>query len=231
MTSLPLQLISSMATRAVLRELAARAEDATGHAVVTDAAGGVDVATRVRAGHAPDLVVLASDVIDTLIAEGHLSPGRVDLVKSGVAVAVRAGAPRPDIGSEEALRRAVLAAATVSYSTGPSGTHLERTFDRWGVLASIRDRIVVPPPGTPVGTLVADGRAELGFQQLSELAALPGIEVVGPLPPEVQVLTVFSGGVAARCEQPAAARQILEFMASPAAGEVIRRHWMEPVGA
>ena len=231
MTSLPLQLISSMATRAVLRELAARGEDATGHAVVTDAAGGVDVAKRVRAGDAPDLVVLASDVIDALIAEGHLRPGRVDLVKSGVAVAVRAGAARPDIASEEALRQAVLAAATLSYSTGPSGTHLERTFDRWGVLASIRDRIVVPPPGTPVGTLVADGRAELGFQQLSELAALTGIEVVGPLPPEVQILTVFSGGVAARCERPAAARHVLEFMASPAAAEVIRRHWMEPAGA
>jgi molybdate transport system substrate-binding protein len=228
MTALPLQLISSMATRAVLRELAARCEDATGHAVHTEAAGGVDVAKRVRAGAAPDLVVLASDVIDTLIAEGHLRPPRVDLVTSGVAVAVRAGAARPGIASEEALRQAVLSAATLSYSTGPSGTHLEKTFERWGVLASIRDRIVVPPPGTPVGTLVADGRAELGFQQLSELAALPGIEVVGPLPPGVQSLTIFSGGVAARCERPDAARAVLDFMASTAAADVIRRHWMDP---
>ena len=231
MTSQPLQLISSMATRAVLRELAARCEDATGHAVQTDAAGGVDVAKRVRAGNAPDLVVLASDVIDALIAESHLRPPRVNLVKSGVAVAVRAGAARPDIASEEALRRAVLSAATLSYSTGPSGTHLEKTFERWGVLAEIRDRIVVPPPGTPVGTLVADGRAELGFQQLSELAALPGIDVVGPLPPGVQILTVFSSGVGARCERPDAARAVLHFMASPAAADVIRRHWMDPAGA
>jgi molybdate transport system substrate-binding protein len=230
MTSPPLQLISSMATRAVLRELAARCQDATGQAVHTDAAGGVDVAKRVRAGAAPDLVEVASDVIDALIAEGHLRPERVDLVKSGVAVAVRAGAARPDIASEEALRRAVLSAATLSYSTGPSGTHLEKTFERWGVLASIRDRIVVPPPGTPVGTLVADGRAELGFQQLSELAALPGIEVVGPLPPEVQSLTIFSGGVASRGERPDAARAVLDFMASAAAADVIRRHWMEPAG-
>jgi molybdate transport system substrate-binding protein len=228
MTFPPLQLISSMATRAVLRELAARCEDATGHAVHTEAGGGVDVAKRVRAGSAPDLVVLASDVIDALIAEGHLRPPRVDLVKSGVAVAVRAGAPRPDITSGEALRQAVLSSPTLSYSTGPSGTHLERTFERWGVLAEIRGRIVVPPPGTPVGTLVADGRAALGFQQLSELATLPGIDVVGPLPPDEQILTVFAGAVATQCDRPDAARAVLDFMSSPAAADVIRRHWMEP---
>lgn len=229
MTTMPLQLISSMATRAVLRELAVRCRDATGRAVLTDAAGGVDVATRVRAGNAPDLVVLARDVVDALIAEGHLRPGRVDLVQSGVAVAVRSGAPRPDISSEAALRQAVVAAATLSYSTGPSGTHLEHVFGRWGILPSIRARIVVPPPGTPVGTLVADGRAELGFQQLSELAALPGIDVVGPLPPGAQILTVFSGGVAARCDRPDDARAVLEWMASGDAAEIIRRHWMDPV--
>ena len=215
-----------MATRAVLRELADLSQSATGHTVVTAAAGGVDVAKRVRAGDPADIVVLASDVIDTLIGEGHLRSGRVDLVKSGVAVAVRGGSARPDIGSEDGLRRAVLAAATLSYSTGPSGTHLEKTFERWGVLSTIRERIVVPPPGVPVGTLVADGRAELGFQQLSELATLPGIDVVGPLPPAVQTLTVFSGGVAARCERPEAARAVLDFMAS--AEDVIRRHWMDP---
>jgi molybdate transport system substrate-binding protein len=217
-----------MATRAVLRELAGMSQSATGHAVTTAAAGGVEVAKRVRTGDAADIIVLASDVIAKLIDEGHLRPGRVDLVKSGVAVAVRGGSAHPDISSEDGLRRAVLAAATLSYSTGPSGTHLEKTFERWGVLAAVRERIVVPPPGVPVGTLVADGRAELGFQQLSELAALPGIEVVGPLPPEVQTVTVFSAGVSARCERPDAARVVLDFMASPAAAEVIRRHWMDP---
>jgi len=216
-----------MATRAVMRELAARCLEALGHEVLTDAAGGVDVAKRVRAGGAPDIVVLAREVITALIDEGHLRPGsRVDLVQSGVAVAVCAGASRPDIGSEDALRRAVLSARSLSYSTGPSGTHLEKMFERWGILASVRDRIVVPPPGVPVGTLVADGRAELGFQQLSELAALAGIDVVGPLPPEVQQITVFSGGVAARCERPDAARAVLACMAS--ATDVIHRHWMQP---
>jgi molybdate transport system substrate-binding protein len=224
-----LRLLSSMAARALLRELATRYQETTGEAILTEAAGGVEVAKRLRAGEATDIVVLASDVIEALIAEGHVRRGsRVDLVKSGVAVAVRAGASRPDIGSEEALRRAVLAAATLSYSTGPSGTHLEKTFERWGILATIRDRIVVPPPGVPVGTLVADGRAELGFQQLSELATLPGIEVVGPLPTEVQTITVFSGGIARQCRRPDAAHAVLDFMASAAATDVIRRHRMDP---
>src|SRR5690348_7595082 len=115
-----LKLISSMATREVLNELAARYERDTGQKIATEAAGGVDVAKRVQNGEAVDIVVLASNAIDKLIADGKVLPGRVDLVQSGVSIAVRAGAPRPDVSSEEALKRAVLAAKTLSYSTGPS---------------------------------------------------------------------------------------------------------------
>lgn len=225
----PLKLLSSMATRDVLRELAARYALAVGRAVSPEAAGGVDVARRVRAGEAFDVVVLASTQIDQLIAAGTLRAGsRVDLVKSGVAIAVRAGARRPDIASEAAVRQAVLSARSVSYSTGPSGVHLEKLFDRWGILGEIRSRIVVPPPGVPVGSLVASGAAELGFQQLSELIHLPGIEVVGPLPSGIQTITTFSGGISVQCADPAAARALLEDLASPAASEVKRHHGMEP---
>src|SRR5689334_15970652 len=127
MSATPLRVLSSMATRELLKELAARFQRATSNEVVTEAAGGVDVAKRVRAGEGADVVVLAKDVIDKLIAEGKLLTGsRVDLVISGVAIAVRAGARRPDISSEDAVKRAVLAAKSVSYSTGPSGTHLEK---------------------------------------------------------------------------------------------------------
>jgi molybdate transport system substrate-binding protein len=122
----------------------------------------------------------------------------------------------------------VLRAKTLSYSTGPSGTHLEKTFERWGILAELRPRIVVPPPGVPVGSLVASGTAEIGFQQLSELANLPGVEVVGPLPAPIQTLTIFSGGIAATCRRPDAARALLEFMASPAAADAKKRHGLEP---
>ena len=224
-----LKLLSSMATREVLNELAARFERERSLSVTAEAAGGVDVAKRVQAGESVDVVVLASNAIDKLIADGKLRAGsRVDLVRSGVAIAVRAGSPRPDIATEAAVRRAVQSARTLSYSTGPSGVYLEKMFERWGILGEIRPRIVVPPPGVPVGSLVASGAAELGFQQLSELQSLAGIVVLGPLPPEIQSITVFSGGVAAGSAAPEAARALLEFMASPATAATKRRHGMEP---
>jgi molybdate transport system substrate-binding protein len=227
MAASPLKLISSMATREVLAELAARFREQTGRAVVTEAAGGVDVAKRVQAGEAVDVVVLANNVIDKLIAEGQLQAGsRVDLVKSGIAVAVRAGAPQPAIATEDDVKRAVLAAQTLSYSTGPSGVYLEKMFERWGILADIKSRIVVPPPGVPVGLLVASGKVELGFQQLSELQNLAGIQVVGPLPPAIQSMTVFSGGVSAASTDPAAARALLQFMAAPATSDVKQKYGM-----
>ena len=223
-----LKLLSSMATREVLNELATRYERDTNQKIATEAAGGVDVAKRVQNGEAVDIVVLASTAIDKLIADGKMVAGsRVDLVQSGVSIAVRAGAPRPDISSEDALKRAVLNAKTLSYSTGPSGVYLEKMFARWGILEDIRPRIVVPPPGKPVGSLVADGTVELGFQQLSELINLAGVDVVGPLPVAVQTITIFSGGVSANCAQPDAARAVLKFMASPAAADAKQRHGME----
>src|SRR5512139_2636587 len=134
----PLKIVSSMATRQVLAELVAAFEARSSQAVELESVGGVDAAKRVRAGEAFDVVVLASDAIDRLAAEGRIVAGsRVDLARSGVAVAVRAGAPRPDIGSEDALRRAVLAARTVGYSTGPSGVQLAALFERWGIAEAI----------------------------------------------------------------------------------------------
>jgi molybdate transport system substrate-binding protein len=224
----PLKLLSSMATRELLNELIAEYERTTGQPVTAEAAGGVDVAKRVRAGEAVDVVVLSSTAIDSLIAAGSLLPdSRIDLVKSGVAIAVRAGASQPDVASEEAVKRAVLNAKTLSYSTGPSGVYLEKLFQRWGILEEIRSRIVVPPPGVPVGSLVAGGTVELGFQQLSELMTLPDIEVIGPLPPEIQTITLFSGGISPGCEWPELGRALLDYMASPSVASVKQRFGME----
>ncbi|MDB6084187.1 MAG: molybdenum transporter substrate-binding protein [Gammaproteobacteria bacterium] len=226
-----LKLISSMATREILGEIVARFQrDAAAHSVFMEAAGGVDVAKRVQAGEAMDLVVLASNVIDKLMSDNTLLAGsRVDLVKSGIAVAVQAGRPKPPIGSENAVREAVLAARTLSFSTGPSGVHLEMLLQRWGIFDRIRGRVVVPPPGTAVGSLVARGAAELGFQQTSELMNVAGIELVGPLPPEIQSITIFSGAISAACRDPAAARSLLSFMASPVVAGIKQRHGMEAV--
>ena len=228
MTNAPLRMISSMATRELLAALATRYTDQAGQAVNAEAGGGVDVARRVEQGEAFDVVVLASNAIDKLIAGGKVLPGRVDVVESGVAIAVRAGARRPSVATEEDVRRAVQSAASLSYSTGPSGVYLEQLFQRWGILDEVRPRIVVPPPGVPVGSLVAQGRAELGFQQLSELMSLPGIDVLGPLPPAIQTLTVFSGGVCAGAADPAASRALLDFLASPATVQLKRSHGMAP---
>lgn len=223
-----LKLLSSMATRELLAELVAQFERSSGHKVAAEAAGGVDVAGRVAAGEAVDVVVLAANAIDKLIAAGALAAPRVDLVRSGVAIAVRAGAPRPPVASEEQVKQAVRAARTLSFSTGPSGVYLEKLFDRWGILAEVKTRIVVPPPGVPVGSLVADGRVELGFQQLSELMNLEGIDVLGPLPDAIQTITVFSGAVGAHSAAADAAGALLQFMAAPAVAALKQRHGMEP---
>lgn len=224
-----LKIISSMATKAVLAELVDQYQRLSEHKVVAESVGGVDAARRVQAGEAVDAVVLAAAAIEQLIAAGHLVAGsRVDLVNSGVAVAVRAGAARPDIASEEAVKEAVLAARSISFSTGPSGAHLTKLFARWGIAERIQGRIVQAPPGIPVGALVARGDAELGFQQLSELMHVQGIVVLGPLPAAIQIVTTFSAGLSANSTQPEAVRAMLDFMVSPAAAEAKRSNGMEP---
>ena len=221
--------ISSMATRQVLAEITAAYEQRAACTVQIESVGGVDAAKRVQGGEAFDVVILASDAIAGLANTGAVVAGStVDLVRSGVAVAVRAGANRPDISSEDALRRAVLAARNISYSTGPSGVALTNLFERWGVSELLKGRIVTPPPGIPVGSLVASGEVELGFQQLSELIHVEGIVLLGTLPPEVQIITTFTGGVCATAKQPDTVRALLAFMASPDTADAKRRQGMDP---
>jgi molybdate transport system substrate-binding protein len=221
--------ISSMATRQVLAELVEEYGRESGRRVAIEAVGGVVAARRVQEGEPFDIVILASDAIDRLAAAGRIDPAsRTDLVRSGVAIAVAAGSPPPDIGTEAALRDAVLAARSIGYSTGPSGSHLSRLFGRWGIDETIASRIVQAPPGVPVGTLVARGEVEIGFQQLGELMHLPGVDVVGSLPPEVQIITVFSAAVCTASRQKDASRALLSFLASPRTASVKLRHGMEP---
>ena len=218
-----------MATRLLLADLGDQWQQRSGVTVHVESVGGVDAARRVAAGEPFDLVVLASDALAKLQDGGHVVAGsRVDLVRSGVAVAVRAGAARPDIGSESALRTAVLAARSIGYSTGPSGTALLQLFERWGLADTLRERLMQAPPGVPVGSMVADGQVELGFQQRSELMHLPGIELIGEMPAACAIDTTFSAGLCSRSTQAEAARALVQFMQSPATAELKRRHGMEP---
>ena len=219
-----------MATRHLLADLVAALSAASGHTdVLVESMGGVDAAKRVAAGEPFDGAVLASGAIDKLITQGAVIAGsRVDLVTSPMAVAVRAGTTPPTIESEDAVKAAVLSARHIGYSTGPSGDHLLRLFERWGISAAVKDRLVQARSGIPVASLVAGGEADLGFQQLSELLNVDGVEVVGLLPASIQGTTTFSGGIARVTPRPDHVREVLAFMSSPAVASIKRQHGMEP---
>lgn len=224
--------ITSMATRHVLAELVAAYASRSGQQVALEAAGGVDVVRRIGSGEAFDFVVLASGAIDQLVAQRHVDPGsRVAIAQSGIAVAVRSGAQKPDVTSEDAVREAVLAARTIGYSSGPSGRHLAQLFARWGIADAVARRAVEAPPGVPVGTLIARGDVELGFQQASELVHVPGVDIVGPLPAPIQLLTVFTAATCVVSSRKEAAKALFAFFASTEATTAKRRHSMEPAAS
>ncbi|MFM0719365.1 substrate-binding domain-containing protein [Paraburkholderia strydomiana] len=226
----PITGISSMATRQVLAELAATYEHLSGQPIAIESVGGVDAAKRVQDGEAFDIVVLAADALDRLAAAGRVdAASRVALARSGIAVAVATGQARPDVSTEAALRDAILSAPSIGYSTGPSGAHLRHLFERWGIAETIAPRIVRAPPGVPVGALVARGEVALGFQQLSELIHLPGIDVVGALPTEAQSITVFAAAICTATRQREAAQALLAFLTSREAQGAKSGNGMEPV--
>ncbi|WP_207231122.1 substrate-binding domain-containing protein [Bradyrhizobium sp. Leo121] len=191
--------------------------------------GGVEVARKIRAGDAADVVVLAGNVMQLLEAEGYLVSGtRADFARSAMAMAVRAGAGRPDVANEEAVKQAILNARRICYSSGPSGDHLKHLWAKWGIADVIAPRALQAPPGVPVGEMVARAEADLGFQQLSELLDLPGIDVIDALPPEVQAMTVFSAGVSSASSNPEAAGRFVGYLVSAEAEQAKRRHGIEP---
>jgi len=222
--------ISSMATRRVLAELSAAYRAVAGESLAIEAVGGVDAAKRVRAGETFDLVLLADDALAKLEAEGWLVAGsRVGFVRSPMAIAVRSGAPGFDIASEAAVREALTHARSIGYSTGPSGAHLLAVLKGWGLDPEREpQRFVQARPGVPVARLVAEGAAEIGVQQLSELLGEPGVEVLGLAPAPVQSVTMFSVGVGARSQRAEAARAAIAYLNGAAADAAKRRCGMEP---
>jgi len=221
--------IGSMATRGLLADVAAAYARASGVTVSFLSAGGVEAARRIADGEVFDLAVLAASAIDRLAAQGGVDgAARVAVAASGIGVAVAAGAATFDIGDEAALRDALRTAGRIAYSTGPSGHALLALLQRWGLADELAPRLVQAPAGTPVGTVLARGEADLGLQQMSELIGLPGIRLLGPLPAPVQVRTVFWAAPCTSSPQPAATRTLLGFMASTALDELRARHGLEP---
>jgi molybdate transport system substrate-binding protein len=177
-----------------------------------------------------DLVILTAEAIDDLEKKGAVRrDSRVDVARSGIGVAVRKGAPKPDISTAEALKRAILAARKVSYSSvGASGLYVAGTvIPKLGLVEEMKTRALIPKPGAFVGPLLASGEADLGFQQISELMPVPGIDIVGPLPPELQKMTVFTAAVCTAAKAAAAASALAAYLAAPAALPVMKKHGLE----
>jgi len=183
----------------------------------------------VQSGARGDLAILTDEAIDALMEHGKVNAGsRIDLARSGIGVAVRKGAKRPDIASPEALKRALLAAKAIAHSkTGLSGIYFPTVLARLGIADEMKGKIVIPDAGTPVGELVAKGDAELGIQQISELLPVAGVEIVGPLPPPLQKITTFSGGVLTAAKEAGLATALLKFVAAESP-RLLKEKGLEP---
>jgi molybdate transport system substrate-binding protein len=222
-----IKVIASNAVREPYHELVPVFEKATGHKVTIDWGGTVDIVKRVGGGEVADIVIIPAARIDDFVRQGRLA-GRLDVARSGVGVAVRAGAPRPDISSADALKKTLLAAKSIVLSSGPSSLYLPTLFEKMGIADALKPKIIQIGPGLPVGETVARGEGEIGFTQMSELMSVKGVDYLGPLPAEVQFVTVFSAGIHMSATEPDAARALLKFLTAPDAAKVLRGHGMEP---
>ncbi|MGW3074747.1 substrate-binding domain-containing protein [Kitasatospora sp. NPDC001132] len=223
--------LSSMATRPILTDLSEHIRHTHGIAVRFDSAGGVEIARRVREGAEADLLVLAEGALTELEEEGHLLGDTArPLWVSQVVAAVPDGTPVPAFDAESDLRAALLSAERIAYSTGPSGTALVELITRLGLAEALSDRLVQAPAGVPAGSLLSSGRADLAFQQHSELMDLPGVVVVGPLPGDTKIESVFGGAVPASSVRPDRAREVLDLLGSDAASGIARTRGMRAFG-
>jgi molybdate transport system substrate-binding protein len=226
-----IQVLATTAVEGPYRELVPQFEKASGHKVNTTFNGTLDIQKRLAAGEVFDLVLLPGPSIDDLIKSAKIAAGtRVDLASSGVAVAVGVGAPKPDIRSTDALKKTLLAAKSIGYSSGPSGVYVIELFGKLGIADQIKSKLKQASSGVLVGTMLASGDVEIGFQQVSELYGFPGIQYVGPLPADIQHMTVFSSGMPAAAKQVEAAKALATFLTSPAAAAVFKSKGMEPAG-
>jgi molybdate transport system substrate-binding protein len=213
-----MKVLCTNGVKSVMLDLVPAFERTSGTKLVITWGSAAGLLKELESGAGGDLAILTAEAIDGLIAHGKVVAGsRVDLARSGIGIAVRKGASKPDIGTPEALKKALLAAKSVAHSkTGMSGIYFPTVLARLGIADEMKSRIVMPEPGTPVGELVAKGDAEIGVQQISELLPVAGVEIVGPLPAELQKITTFSAGLLAAAKEPDAAKALVKFLAAEA---------------
>lgn len=224
-----IKVLASAAVKEAYLEVVPSFEKKSGHKVTTVWDGTANILKRIGGGETPDIVLLAAPELDKLIADGKLAAGsRTDIAKSGIGVAVRSGLPKPDVSSGEAVKQAVLGAKSVAYSTGPSGVYMIGLFQKMGIGEQIKGKATQTPSGVQVGEVLAKGDADLGFQQVSELIHVKGIDFLGPLPADIQHTTTFAAGLHAASKEPEAAKAWLQFLKSSEAGAAIKKAGMEP---
>jgi molybdate transport system substrate-binding protein len=224
-----IKVASTQATEEAYKELVAQFEKASGHKVTTYFSGTLNVQKRLADGEPYDLIIMAGPAIDDQIKLGKAVAGsRVDFAQSGTGLAVKKGAAKPDISSVDAFKKTLLATKSIGYSTGPSGVYMLSVFEKMGIADQVKAKLKQTPSGVFVGTLIATGETEIGFQQISELVHFDGIDYVGPLPGDLQRMTMFSTGIHAGAKQAEAARALVKFITAPAAATVIKKHGLEP---
>lgn len=224
-----IRLLASGATKETCLDLFPAFEAASGNKVVPTWAGTVDIKKKIAAGEVFDVIIVPTPEIDAFIHEAKIVPdSRTTVMKSAVGVAVRAGAPKPDIASKDALKQTLLAAKSIGYSTGPSGTYMLSLFEDMGIADQLKGKLRQVPPGERIGTVIENGDAEIGFQQVSELIHEPGVQYIGPLPADVGKITVFAAGIHSAAHEPEAAKALVVYLAAPAAATAIKAHGMEP---
>jgi molybdate transport system substrate-binding protein len=220
--------LSTTGLTSTLDALSPTFEARSGHHLIVTYATTSQLKTRIDAGEPFDLCILTAPVVDALIKSGKALGGRTDIARSAIGVAVKKGASKPDISTAEAFKQTLLQATSVAFtSTGASGTYFLSVAERLGIGEAIKAKAHTTPGG-PAGDLVAKGEAELAIQMISELLPVAGIDLVGPLPPELQNITVFAAGVSATAANPAGAAQLAAYLTSPDAIAAIRLKGMDP---
>ncbi|WP_296519913.1 substrate-binding domain-containing protein [Rhodoplanes sp.] len=224
-----IRVMSTQAPEQAYRALVPEFEKASGHKVTTIFSGTVDINKRLAAGETYDVLIMARPSIDEHTKSGKVvADSRVDLAKSGIVVAVRKGAPKPDISTIEAFKKTLLAAKSIGYSTGPSGVYLVTLFQRLGITDEIKDKLKQTPTGIFVGSILTSGEVEIGLQQVSELIAFPDCEIIGPLPANIQQMTQFTASIMVDAKSVDAAKEWIKFLVSPAGAAAFKKTGMEP---